>query len=198
VHDQGAAVSQDVLSDEQLVEQARTGSSDAFCQLVVRYQDKIVSLVATRINDRDAAQDITQEVMIKAYRGLKSFKAESKFYTWLYRIAINTTSSYRRKERRRPATLSFGAGESDDRPSLDPADPSEGPSNRAEVHEDQDLLRAAVANLEEDFQQALVLRDFQGLAYEEIAEILQVPVGSVKSRIHRARKKLAESLREPS
>lgn len=184
------------LADDELVSLARDGNRAAFSLLVTRYQDRIINMVAQRVPDREAAYDLAQEVFIKAYRGLKGFQSKSGFYTWLYRIAINTTLSFRRKMLRRGSMLSL------DRPSRDEdagrqevADAGRGPSEEATRAEEVEAVRRAIAALEDDFNEVVVLRDIQGLSYEEIAQVLQCPVGSIKSRLHRARKKLAEILK---
>lgn len=185
------------LKDEDLVVQAREGNKGAFSELVVRYQDRVITIVSQRIRDRESAYDIAQEVFIKAYKGLKGFKAESGFYTWLYRIAVNTTYSHRRKAARRGSPLSldraYGGGEDDGKHEV--ADEGTDPGQEAIRQEQIDAVRAAVAELEDDFNEVIVLRDLQGLSYEEIADILQCPVGSIKSRLHRARKKLLAKLK---
>lgn len=186
-------------SDEALVDQARAGSREAFSELVVRYQDRIVHIVAQRLGDKDAAFDVAQDVFIKAYRGLSGFKAESGFYTWLYRIALNTTFSFRRKQKRRGALISLDRPIEDDGSDWSQQVPSEGtaePGTESERKEEAELLRAAIASLDEDFNEVVVLRDLEGLSYEEIAELLQCPIGSIKSRLHRARKKLLELLKD--
>jgi len=192
----GAAASEP--SDEELVGRAREGDQGAFSELVKRYQDRIVSAVAQRVSDREHALDLAQEVFVKAYRALPRFEARSSFYTWIYRIAINTSLSYRRKRRRAGSMLSLdrlGAGQDGDMHGLVPA-PGQSPVRVVEERERAELVRRAIAELDDDFNEVVVLRDLQGLSYDAIADILQCPVGSVKSRLHRARKKLAELLRE--
>lgn len=180
------------VTDEDLVDRAKDQDRDAFSQLVLRYQDRIVNVVASRVRNRETAYDIAQDVFVKAWRGIGGFKREAGFYTWLYRIAINTTLSHRRKQLRRGSMLSLDRPTADAEQSLHEAVPDEGPGPETEAVRREEVIavREAIRELDDDFNEVLVLRDLEGLAYEEIAEILQCPVGSVKSRIHRARKKL--------
>lgn len=187
------------LSDEELVAQCQSGDRESFSELVLRYQDRVVHIVAQRVGNRETAFDIAQDVFVKAYKGLKGFKSEAGFYTWLYRIAINTTLSHRRKVMRRGTMVSLDQplGSADDSgASLGQRVASEGPEPQQEITRRETInnLRQAIAQLPEEFNEVIVLRDLQGLSYDEVAEVLQCPVGSVKSRLHRARKKLAEIL----
>lgn len=188
----------DERSDGDLVELAREGAKDAFSVLVLRYQDRILSTVTARVGNAETARDLAQEVFIKAYRGLGGFKSQSGFYTWLYRIAINTTLSWRRKALRRGQMASLDrAWKADDGSERrDTPDQGIGPSQDAERREEAGLVRAAISRLEDEYNEVVVLRDLQGLSYDEIASILQCPVGSVKSRLHRARKRLLAELRK--
>lgn len=198
--DNAGTVKVDTLSDKELVEQARNGNQDAFSQLVIRYQDRVINIVAQRISDRESAYDIAQEVFIKAFRGLAGFKSQSGFYTWLYRIAINTTLSYRRKVRRHGSMLSLdrplGGDDDEGGRKIEVTDPGDTPGEVALRKEEVDTVREAIASLDDDFNEVIVLRDLQGLSYEEISEVLNCPVGSIKSRLHRARKKLLEVLQK--
>jgi RNA polymerase sigma-70 factor, ECF subfamily len=201
VDDNAGTVKVGELTDEELVAQSKDGSREAFSQLVTRYQDRVINLVAQRISDRESAYDIAQEVFIKAFRGLAGFKSEAGFYTWLYRIAINTTLSYRRKVKRHGPMLSLdrSLGRNDEgRSKIEVADTQDGPGDVAVRREQVDAVRAAIALLDDDFNEVIVLRDLQGMSYEEISVVLNCPVGSIKSRLHRARKKLLEVLQKNS
>ena len=196
-HNAGA-VKIDKLSDEELVKQTQEGHREAFSQLVTRYQDRVINIVAQRISDRESAYDIAQEVFIKAFRGLAGFKSQSGFYTWLYRIAINTTLSYRRKVRRHKPMLSLDrpVGGNEESPKIEVADSQDSPGDVVVRKEKVDAVRRAISALDDDFNEVIILRDLQGLSYEEIANILNCPVGSIKSRLHRARKRLLEVLKK--
>lgn len=197
--DNAGTVKVDTLSDTELVELARNGNQEAFSQLVIRYQDRVINIVSQRISDRESAYDIAQEVFIKAFRGLAGFKSQAGFYTWLYRIAINTTFSYRRKVRRHGPMLSLDrplGGNDDEGHKIEVTDPRESPGQVALRKEEVNTVREAIASLDDDFNEVIVLRDLQGLSYEEISDVLNCPVGSIKSRLHRARKKLLEVLQK--
>ena len=181
------------LEDAALVAQTQEGNREAFSTLVVRYQDRVVNLVYRRLNDREAALDVAQEIFLKAYRGLDRFQGQSKFFTWLFRITMNETISARRKRSRRPA-LSLDRESADGSRLSDPPDTTYEPSAALERQDDQAMVRRAIFELDEDLGQVLVLRDIEGFSYQEIAQILTIPLGSVKSRIHRARQTLKERL----
>ncbi len=182
------------LEDAALVARTQEGNRDAFSALVVRYQDRVVNLVYRRLNDREAALDVAQDVFLKAYRGLSRFEGQSKFFTWLFRITMNETCSARRKRNRRPAPLSLNREGPDGARLSDPADTTYEPSAEVERQDDEAMIRRAIFELDDDLGQVLVLRDIEGLSYAEVAKILGVPLGSVKSRIHRARQTLKARL----
>lgn len=181
------------LDDRELVTRSREGNRDAFATLVVRYQDRVLNLVYRRLGDRDRALDVSQEVFLKAYRGLDRFQGESQFFTWLFRITMNETISSRRKEQRHDRTGSLSQ-ERDGERLPDPPDTSFEPSAEAERLDDQAMVQQAILELDDDLAQVLLLRDIDGLAYQDVADTLQVPLGSVKSRIHRARAALKNRL----
>lgn len=183
----------ETLDDRALVTRTQEGNREAFSTLVTRYQDRVVNLVYRRLDDREAALDVAQEVFIKAYRGLDRFQGNSQFYTWLFRITMNETISARRKTGRRQPPLSLDR-ETSEGTRHEPPDTTYEPSAEAERHDDQAMVQRAIYELDDDVGQVLVLRDIEGLSYQEIASILGIPVGSVKSRIHRARKTLRERL----
>jgi RNA polymerase sigma-70 factor (ECF subfamily) len=182
------------LEDAALVARTQEGNRDAFSALVTRYQDRVVNLVYRRLNDREAALDVAQEVFLKAYRGLNRFEGQSKFFTWLFRITMNETISARRKRNRHQAPLSLNRETRDGQSPTDPADTTYEPSAEVERQDDQAMIRRAIFELDNDLGQVLVLRDIEGLSYAEVAKVLGVPLGSVKSRIHRARQTLKDRL----
>lgn len=182
------------LEDAALVAQTKEGNREAFSTLVVRYQDRVVNLVYRRLNDREAALDVAQEIFLKAYRGLDRFQGQSKFFTWLFRITMNETISARRKRSRRIPALSLDRESPTGERLSDPAATAFDPSEGLEREDDQAMVRRAIFELDEELGQVLVLRDIEGFSYQEIATILKIPLGSVKSRIHRSRQTLKERL----
>jgi RNA polymerase sigma-70 factor, ECF subfamily len=175
--------------DASLIDETLNGQSEAFGRLVLRYQDRLYNTVFHIVGHAEDAADIVQETFVQAFLKLKSFQRRSEFYTWLYRIALNAAVSERR--RRRP-TVSLDAMKS--AADVEPTSDSDGPSELWEQKERCGVVRAAIAALDEEFRTVLVLREIDGRCYEEIAAILDVPVGTVRSRLHRARVQLKEKL----
>lgn len=185
------------LDDRELVRKVQAGDAGAFDELVLRYQDRIFNLVYRKLGRYEDARDTAQEVFVRAYRGLAAFKGDSQFFTWLFRIALNTTFTQRRRIGRQhdlvPASLDAARGDDGDDPA-DPPDPGEGPPRLAEGSEEARAVREAIDELPEEPRTLIVLKDIEGMRYEEIAEVLEMPVGSVKSKLHRARQALKERL----
>jgi RNA polymerase sigma-70 factor (ECF subfamily) len=181
--------------DQQLVERVQRGDKTAFDLLVRKYQFRLAKLVSRYVSDRSEVEDVTQEAFIKAYRALKGFRGESAFYTWLYRIAINTAKNYLVSMGRRPPRSDIDAEE------------AEGMTNAAELREintpESSMLRDEIAEtvrqtietLPEDLRTAITLREFDGLSYDEIASIMDCPIGTVRSRIFRAREAIDNELK---
>ncbi len=187
--------------DQQLLVRAQTGDRDAFRALVETHQDRVFRLMRRMLRcDRDTAADLTQEVFLRVHRGLASFDGRSKFTTWLHKIAMNVSISeyrHRRALKRNRWTFSLDAPmPGTDDFYAEPESRDVEPSARAHHKEIGAAVRTAVEELPDDFRQAVLLRDLQGLSYDEIAEILGVPPGTVRSRIHRGRLILQERLRE--
>ncbi len=174
-------------SDQKLVERVQKGDNGAFDLLVLKYQHKIVNLVMRYVRDPELAQDITQEAFIKAYRALPRFRGESAFYTWMYRIAVNTAKNYLAAQRRRPMELELDMQDPEQyelHAMLKETDTPEGITLSNELME---IVENAIAALPEDLQTAIILRELEGMSYEEIAQTMECPVGTVRSRIFRAR-----------
>lgn len=184
----------DALDDRALVAQTQEGNRDAFSTLVTRYQERVLNLVYRGLGDHDAALDVAQEVFLKAYRGLGRFQGESQFFTWLFRITMNETISARRRRDRRQRPLSLGREDHDGERQQDPPDLTFEPGAEAARHDDVAMIQRGIAALDEEQAQVLLLRDIDGLSYQEIAATLELPLGSVKSKIHRARLALKELL----
>ena len=188
-------------SDEQLVRRAQAGDVRAFEMLVVKYQRRVERLIGRLVRDVDLVADISQETFLRAWRGLATFRGESAFYTWLYRIAVNSAKRALEGLQRDPvvteASLVRGGDDEDQEPLLERSAQSDGvtPEGLLAGKELAAAVQAAVAELPEDFRRALELREVEGLAYEEIAQALACPVGTVRSRIHRAREAVAVRLR---
>lgn len=174
-------------TDQQLVERVQAGDKRAFDLLVLKYQHKITSLVGRYVKDHHEAMDVTQEAFIKAYRALKNFRGDSQFYTWLYRIAINTAKNYLVSKGRRPPDQDVDAVEQADYGFAEQMTDAETPENLLSRDELQEKVFATLEQLPDDLKTALSLREFEGLSYEQIAEIMDCPVGTVRSRIFRAR-----------
>lgn len=180
--------------DEELVLRVQQGDKSAYDILVLRYQHKIVQLVNRYVKDHSEAQDVAQEAFIKAYRALGSFRGESAFYTWLYRIAINTAKNYLVARARRSSDYQVDVQDAEaieNAPQLQGLDTPERQLLGDEIAE---TIQAAIENLPEEMRLAIVLREFEGMSYEEIAEAMDCPVGTVRSRIFRAREAIDNKL----
>jgi RNA polymerase sigma-70 factor, ECF subfamily len=182
-------------SDQQLVERVQAGDKAAFDLLVRKYQHRVLKLVGRFVSDAAEAEDVAQEAFLKAYRALASFRGESAFYTWLYRIAINTAKNALVSNRRRPVDfdLDLQDPEQYDRHArLKEGDTPEGVLLTEEI---RNVVERAMEQLPEDLRTAIVLRELEGLSYEEIAEAMDCPVGTVRSRIFRAREAIDRKLK---
>ncbi len=185
-------------SDERgLIARCKLRDADAFNEVVLRYQERILNVLCRMTGDYQIALDLCQETFLKAYRAIGSFEERSALSTWLYRIAANLCLSHRRSRRRRPETSLEGgvSPDGEDMPRHEVPDGSGEPSATLEVRERREKVRGMIEELDPEFRSVVVLRDMEGLSYEEIAEILGCPVGTVRSRLHRARLELKEKLR---
>lgn len=183
------------LLDEQLVERVQRGDKAAFNLLVKKYQHKVVNLVARYVNNPGDVPDVAQEAFIKAYRALPTFRGESAFYTWLYRIAVNTAKNYLTSQGRRPPSSDVEANDAESYGGGEALQEVATPENLALTDEIQRTVFAAIEALPEDLRTAITLRELEGLSYEEIAEIMDCPVGTVRSRIFRARDAIDKKLK---
>ncbi|MFM4725326.1 RNA polymerase sigma factor RpoE [Aeromonas veronii] len=182
------------LLDEQLVERVQRGDKAAFNLLVKKYQHKVVNLVARYVNNPGDVPDVAQEAFIKAYRALPTFRGESAFYTWLYRIAVNTAKNYLTSQGRRPPSSDVEAYEAESYGGGEALQEVSTPENLALTDEIKRTVFSAIEALPEDLRTAITLRELEGLSYEEIAEIMDCPVGTVRSRIFRAREAIDKKL----
>jgi RNA polymerase sigma-70 factor, ECF subfamily len=183
---------------EMLVERARQGDRTAFGQLVNEYKDKIYNYVARMLNDPYEAEDVTQEAFLRAYKSLPRFRGASSFHTWLYRIASNLAIDVVRKRKRQDPTFSLDEPlESDDGDyERELPDETGGPEDRTSTRETRVAVRRAIMDLPEKLRDVMILYELQGETYEDIADILDVPLGTVKSRLFNARNRLKDSLQE--
>jgi len=184
-------------SDLSLVRRVQRGERGAYDLLVLKYQHKVVKLVMRYLGDAADAEDVAQEAFIKAYRALPQFRGDSAFYTWLYRIAINTAKNALAARNRNPVTYDLDIQGNDEAAEMigklkDP----ETPEGLALTEEIRTIVNAAIGELPEDLRTAIVLRELEGMSYEEIASAMDCPVGTVRSRIFRAREAIDRRLRE--
>lgn len=181
-------------SDQKLVKRVQKGDKGAFDLLVLKYQHKIVNLIMRYVRDPDLALDIAQEAFIKAYRALPRFRGDSAFYTWMYRIAVNTAKNYLAAQRRRPANVELDLQDPEQydlHAKLRETDTPEGITLSNELRE---TVERAIAALPEDLRTAIILRELEGMSYEEIAQTMECPVGTVRSRIFRARDAISKKV----
>ena len=178
-----------VSDDVQLIDRALRGQSEAFGLLVLKYQDRLFNAVFHVVGHAEDARDIVQEALVQAFLKLNSFRRESAFYTWLYRIAFNLAASHQR--RRRPTASLDGLRESGN---VEPADEENDPAESLERQDRCRQVRRAIAQLADEYRSVLVLREIDGCRYEMIAEVLDLPINTVRSRLHRARLQLKEEL----
>ncbi len=190
----------DADADALLVERVKRGDVRAFEMLVVKYQRRVERLIGRMVRDSDLVQDIAQESFIRAYRALPQFRGESAFYTWLYRIAVNTAKKALMDMKRDPLVFesarSGGSDEGEETSRVEnELSDGETPEALLASKEVAAAVNAAIAALSEDLRQAITLREIEGLSYEEIAEVMNCPIGTVRSRIFRAREAIATRLR---
>lgn len=186
--------------DAYLVRQVQSGHTGAFAQLVTRYQDRVHNTCLRICRNREDARDLTQDAFLKAFDAIGTFECKSSFYTWLFRIAVNLSLSHRKKSRLRlVASLDDDGGKRGREGETSAADRvadkrDPGPLAHAETNELRKLVAAAVESLDEHHRVIVVLRDIEGCDYAQISEIMDIPVGTVKSRVHRGRVALREAL----
>ncbi len=195
-----AAVAPIIDVDAALVERVQRGDQRAFEMLVVKYRRRIERLIARMVRDTDLVEDIAQESFIRAYRALPKFRGESAFYTWLYRIAVNTAKKSLMQLKRDPLvseTALAGSADEDDEGSRVENELTDGETPESVLASRQiaRTVNEAIEALSEDLRQAITLREIEGLSYEEIAEMMACPIGTVRSRIFRAREAISQRLR---
>ena len=180
-----------MTDDAQLIDQTLSGDSASFGELVLRYQNRLYNTMAHFVGCREEAEDVVQDAFVQAFVKLETFQGTSAFYTWLYRIAFNVAIS--RQRRKRPAS---SIEQTRDRTGGEPVDPGEQPEQQLQRQEKVEQVHEALGNLSDEHRSILVLRELEGCAYESISEILDLPLGTVRSRLHRARLQLKVELQE--
>lgn len=183
-------------TDQQLVAKVQKGDSRAFDLLVLKYQHKIFGLISRYVHDADEVQDVAQEAFIKAYRALPRFRGDSAFYTWLYRIAINTAKNHLVSRSRRPPGSDVEVEDAEYYDGGAALRDINSPENALFGAELKAVVERAISALPDDLKTAVTLREFDGLSYEDIAEIMDCPVGTVRSRIFRARESIDKQVKE--
>jgi RNA polymerase sigma-70 factor (ECF subfamily) len=183
-------------SDAALVQRVKQGERSAFDLLVAKYQHKILNLVMRYVKDPSEAMDVAQEAFIKAYRAVPNFRGDSAFYTWLYRIAINTAKNHLVAARRRPLSLEAELPESDGFEPFAALRDLDTPERLALTDEIGEAVLSAVEDLPDELRTAILLREIEGMSYEEIAVAMDCPVGTVRSRIFRAREAIDKRIQE--
>lgn len=180
--------------DKELVQRVQQGDKSAFDLLVIKYQHKIVHLVNRYVKDPSEAQDVAQDAFIKAYRALGDFRGDSAFYTWLYRIAINTAKNYLLSRSRRHFDYEIDVQDAEQVENAPQLKDIETPENLLMNEQIVAVIKAAIEKLPEEMRVAITLREFEGMSYEEIAEAMDCPIGTVRSRIFRAREAIDQKL----
>jgi len=178
------------VCDQQLVVRVQNGDKGAFDLLVLKYQQKMHAIVSRFVRDTDDVADVVQESFIKAYRALPNFRGDSQFYTWLYRIGVNTAKNYLVARSRRPPSSDVDVADAEYYSGNEYLKDLGTPENNFFRDELESLILKVIAELPEDLRTAVTLREYEGLSYEEIAQIMDCPVGTIRSRIFRARESI--------
>lgn len=181
-------------TDLELVRRVQSGDKSAFDVLVLKYQQKVINLVTRYVHDPHIAMDVSQESFIKAYRGLKNFRGDSAFYTWLYRISINTAKNHLVSKSRRMPDDDIDAKEAEQYDGGSKLREISTPENELLSAEIQDTVKSSIEALPDDLRIAITLRELEGLSYEEISDAMGCPIGTVRSRIFRARESIEAEL----
>ncbi|MAX06879.1 RNA polymerase sigma factor RpoE [Gammaproteobacteria bacterium] len=183
-------------TDQRLVDRVLAGDKNAFNMLVLRYQHRVAALVGRFVHDAQEAEDVCQEAFIKAYRALPLFRGDSAFYTWLYRIAVNTAKNHLVSRNRRPPASDLDVDEAEVSEIGTVLREIESPEGSLATEKLKQAINTAVEDLPEDLRTAFTLREFSGLSYEDITEVMDCPVGTVRSRIFRAREAIDKKIRD--
>ncbi|MCB1836644.1 MAG: RNA polymerase sigma factor RpoE [Alcanivoracaceae bacterium] len=182
------------MTDEELVKKARKGDQRAFDLLVRKYQHRIFALISRYVRDQDEVMDVAQEAFIKAWRALPRFRGDSAFYTWLYRIAVNTAKNHLVSQGRRPPGSDIDAEEAEQFIDNGGLRDIGTPESNLMSEELEAVIHKAIDGLPQELKTAVTLREFEGLSYEDIAAVMECPVGTVRSRIFRAREAIEQAI----
>jgi len=185
----------DKVTDKQLIDRVKNGEKAAYDLLVLKYQQRVINLVSRFVRNQSDALDVTQEAFIKAYRALPNFRGDSAFYTWLYRIAVNTAKNYLAVQSRRPSGNNYDVSEIEQIEGADALKEQATPENLLLKDELQATVLKAIEDLPEDLKTSIMLREIEGLSYEEIASVMECPIGTVRSRIFRAREAIGNEMK---
>ena len=183
-------------SDGELVHEARRGDKEAFKEIVERYQRKIIAVALGMVHNREDAIEIAQETFVKAFENLDKFKGESSLYTWLYRIVVNRAIDFQRRERRHPTVALEDRAGNEGYDELTKEERLEDPYQQVQAREIGDRVAAAINELTPDHKAVILLREVEGLSYDEISRVMHCSKGTVMSRLHYARKKLQKKLKD--
>ncbi len=183
------------VTDQVLIDRVQNGDKQAFNLLVIKYQSKVCNLISRYINNSGDVQDVAQEAFIKAYRALPTFRGESAFYTWLYRIAVNTAKNHVVARGRRPPATDVDAESAENYDNGGALKEISNPENLLLSEQLKQVVFSTIDSLPEDLKMAITLREIEGLSYEEIALVMECPVGTVRSRIFRARETVEKRIR---
>lgn len=181
-------------TDQMLVLRVQKGDKRAFDLLVLKHQHKVMGLISRYINDSSEVQDVAQEAFIKAYRALGNFRGESQFYTWLYRIAVNTAKNYLVNRGRRPPAQDVDASDAEHLGEMGALKDIASPDEILARDELKAVVFAAIDQLPDELRTAITLREFDGMSYEDIGDVMQCPIGTVRSRIFRAREAIDKAM----
>jgi len=185
------------MEDLKCVRATRDGNAEAFADIVKRYQDRVFNTIYRLLGDHEDAKDLTQQTFLRAYMSLDRFKGASSFYTWLYRIGVNAALDERKKRPRRARPMGDAFAETVDTDTRRPTSAANSnPAEQVLSREREQMVTRAIASLDELHRGVLVLRDIEGMDYDQISEVLAVPRGTIKSRLHRARLVLKEKLKD--
>lgn len=180
--------------EKTLILKCKTGDRAAFSALVEKYQSKIINIAYGMLSDKEDAYDAAQEVFIKVFRSIDSFEEKSSFSTWIYRITVNVCNDILRKRQRKISAVSLFTSDGDDEKPIEIKDDSPTPQDTVEINETQLEVRRAISELSDEYKAVITLFDIEGLSYDEISSIINIPVGTVKSRLNRARAALKKNL----
>ena len=185
----------DNATDKEIIERVKGGEKEAYALLVLKYQQRVINLISRFVKNHSDALDVSQETFIKAYRALPNFRGESAFYTWLYRIAVNTAKNHLTVQSRKITKSDYDVAEIEQIEGNMSLTEQTTPESLLAKDELQETILKTIENLPEDLKSAIMLREIEGLSYEEIAQVMECPVGTVRSRIFRAREMIDSKIK---